>query len=79
MSMLMGRELGLIEKFRDGSLVCEESLNNVKLGMLKLASGILEETKECQKIDLGLIDRLVLINQEKGGEFRIEENGLMRF
>lgn len=63
----------------DMSLVCEETPNNVKLGMLKLTSGIHEEIIEGQKIDLGLIDRLELINQRKGGDFRIEENGVMRF
>ena len=43
MSMLMVCELELIEQFRDMSLVCEETLNSVKLGMFKLTSGILEE------------------------------------
>lgn len=28
---------------------------------------------------MGLIDRLVLINQGKGGDFKINENGVMRF
>lgn len=35
MSMLMVQELELIKKFRDLSLVCEETPNNVKLGMSK--------------------------------------------
>ena len=43
MSMLMVRELDLVEQFRDLSLVCENTPNSVKLGMLKLTSGILEE------------------------------------
>lgn len=34
------------------SLVCEETHNSVKLGMLKLTSGILEEIKEGQITDL---------------------------
>ena len=65
MSMLMVQELELIEKFRDMSLVCERTPNSVKLGMLKLTSGILEEIREGRKINLGLIYRLVLINQGK--------------
>lgn len=46
MSMFMIRELELIEKFRDMSLVCEQTPNSVKLGMLNLTTGILEEIKE---------------------------------
>lgn len=44
MSMLMVQELGFIEQFIDLSLVCEETPYSVKLGMLKLTNGILEET-----------------------------------
>lgn len=47
------------------SLVCEETPNSVKLRMLKLTNGILKEIRERQKVDLGLVDRLVLINQGK--------------
>lgn len=79
MSMLMVRELGLIEQFRDMSLVCEKTHNNVKLGMLKLTTGILEEIRKGQKVNLGLIDLLVLINQGKIGDFTINENGVMSF
>lgn len=46
MSTLMVRELKLIEKFKDLSLVCEITPGNVKLGMLKLTSIVLEEIKE---------------------------------
>lgn len=42
MSMLMVRELELIEQFRDMSLVCEKTPYSVKLGMLKLTSSILK-------------------------------------
>ena len=78
MSMLMMREMELLEQFRDMSLICEETSSGVKLGMLKLTSGILDEIKEGQKSDLGLVDRLTLINQGKGGDFQIDENGIMR-
>lgn len=40
--------------------------NSVKLGMLELTSGILKEIREGQKVDLGLIDWIVLINQVRG-------------
>ncbi|XP_050920509.1 uncharacterized protein LOC127138155 [Lathyrus oleraceus] len=58
--------------------VLQGTSNSVKLGILKLISGILEEIRECQKIDLGLIDRLMLINQGEGGDFRVDENGVIR-
>lgn len=79
MSMLMVRELELIEQFRDTSLVYEDTHNSVKLGMLKMTSGIFGEIRGGRKIDLRLVDRLVLINQGKIGDFRINENDVMRF
>ena len=59
------------------SLVYKETSNNVKMGMLKLTSGILEENREGQKYDLSLVDRLTLINQGNKGEFRMDENGVV--
>ncbi|KAI5436408.1 hypothetical protein KIW84_022768 [Lathyrus oleraceus] len=79
MSMLMVRELDLIEQFRDLSLVCESTHNSVKLGMLKLTSGILDEIREGQKSDVLLVDKLTLVNQGQGGEFRVDENGILKF
>lgn len=61
------------------SLVCEETHSSVKLDMLKLINGTLEEIKEGQKTNVGLVDRLVLINQDNGGDFRIDENCMMSF
>ncbi|KAI5390343.1 hypothetical protein KIW84_075598 [Lathyrus oleraceus] len=79
MSMLMVRELDLIEQFRDLSLVCESTHNSVKLGMLKLTSGILDEIREGQKSDVLLVDKLTLVNQGQGDEFRVDENGVLKF
>lgn len=61
------------------NLLCEETHVSVKLGMLKLTSSILEEIREGQEIDLGLMDCWVLINQGEGGELKIDENSVMRF
>ena len=61
------------------SLVCVETPDSVKFGMLKLTSGIIEEIREGQKFDLKLVDQFNLINQGKGDKFRIDENGAMRF
>lgn len=52
--------------------------NNVKLGILKLTSGILEDIIEGLKVELGLIHWFVLINGCKEVDFRIDENGAMR-
>src|SRR3954463_3465293 len=60
------------------SLVYEETPNIMKLGMLKLTRGILEEIIEGQKHDPSLVDLLLIINQGNGDEFRIDENGMMR-
>ncbi|XP_050876370.1 uncharacterized protein LOC127080084 [Lathyrus oleraceus] len=79
MSMMMVLELELIEQFRDMSLVFKVTPNNVKLGMLEMTSGILEEIREGKKVDLGLGERLMLINQGKEGDFRIDEKGVMKF
>lgn len=79
MSMPMVQELELIERFRDMSLLCKDTPKSVKLGMLKLVSVILDEIREGQKYDVKLVDRLTLINQGQGGDFRIDENGVMSF
>src|ERR1043165_9153975 len=79
MSMLMVRELDLVKQFKDLRLVCENTPNNVKLGMLKLTSGTLDEILIGQKSDVGLVDKLTLINQGQGSEFLFDENGVMRF
>ena len=59
-------------------MVCEETSSGVKLGILKLTSGVLDEIREGQKSDLCLVDRLALINQGRGGDFRIDENGILK-
>lgn len=78
MSMLMVR-LEFIEKFRDMNLICEMTHNSVRLGMLKMTSGILEEIRGGQNIDLRLVDRLVSINQGQSGDFKIDKNGVVIF
>ena len=60
------------------SLVCEETSSRVKLGRLKFTSVILDEIREGQKSDLVLGDKLMLINKGRGGDFQIDENGIMR-
>jgi len=55
------------------------SPNDVTLGMLKVMSNILEEIKNGQKEDLELVDRVVFVNQGKGVDFRLDENGVLVF
>ncbi|RDX93039.1 hypothetical protein CR513_24754, partial [Mucuna pruriens] len=38
--------------FRDSSLVCEVTLKSTKLGMLKVTSDLMEESRESQKLGL---------------------------
>lgn len=51
MLALMARELCFIKQFRDLSLVCEVIVDSVRLGMLKLTSGFLDEIRESQNLD----------------------------
>jgi hypothetical protein len=60
-------------------LVSELTSYAVKLGMLKLTSNILEEIKNGPKEDLEIMDRVVLVNQGKGVDFRLDENGVLMF
>ncbi|KAK2449424.1 hypothetical protein QL285_008622 [Trifolium repens] len=78
-SLLMARELDLIEQFRDLSLVCETTPHSIKLGILKLTDDFLDKVKEGQRGDLSLVNCLALINQGKETDFKIDEKGVIRF
>lgn len=75
----MVRELDLIEHFRDLSLVCEVTIASVRLGMLKLTSGFLDEIRKGQTKDVTLVDQLSLDNQIAHADFRLDDNGVLRF
>ena len=79
MSVVMARELDLIEQFRDSSLVCEVTTNSVRLGMLKLTSGFLDEIREKQKMDAALVDHLSSVNESNDEDFRVDENTILKF
>lgn len=74
MSALMGREMDFIDPFRDIRWVCEMTPISLMFGMIKLTSSILKETREGQKLYSGLIVWLLLINQGKQVDFRVDEN-----
>ena len=63
MSLLMVKELELIEQFRDMSLVVEVTPKSVILGMLKINNDFLDSVREAQKLDVKLVDLLVGIGQ----------------
>lgn len=77
MATLMIRELDLIEKFRDLSLVNEVTADSVKLGMFKMTSGFLDEIRESHKSHVNLVDRLSLDNKDKC--FKVNEHGILKF
>ncbi|MCI60006.1 hypothetical protein A2U01_0081261, partial [Trifolium medium] len=68
------KELELIEEFRDLSLVCEVTSTSVKLGMLKLTNPFLENIKECQKTDERLMKRIMLIEEGKKTNIKVDDN-----
>lgn len=79
MSSLMVKELELIEQFRDLSLVCEVSPQSVSLGMLKINNDFLHSIREAQKLDVKLVDLMTGVNSEAGSDFKVDEQGLLRF
>lgn len=64
MVTLMVRELDLIEQFKYLSLVYKVTADSVKLGMLKLDSGFLDEIRESHKLDVALVDRTSSANED---------------
>ncbi|MCI44381.1 hypothetical protein A2U01_0065620, partial [Trifolium medium] len=47
--------------------------------MLKLTNPFLEKIKECQKKDQKLTERLMLINEGKETDFKVDENGIIKY
>jgi len=65
-SMMMMKELSLIESFRDLNLVVEQKPNNLCLGMLKISSEFLEEIKKAQERDKFFTRKVNHKNERKG-------------
>ena len=79
MSLLMVKELEMIEQFRDMSLVIEVTPKSVILGMLKINNDFLDSIKEAQKLDVKLVDLLVGIGQTESEDFKLDAQGVLRF
>nr|XP_012567254.1 uncharacterized protein LOC105851203 [Cicer arietinum] len=69
----------LLEQFRDLSLVCEVTPESIKLGMLKVTSGLLEEIENNQELDLYLLDKLQSMDQGREPDFKIGVDEILRF
>ena len=74
----MVRELDLLEQFRDMSLVCEVTPKSVRLGMLKVVSGLVEEIRYYQKSNTFLLVHLESITLDKQSSFILRANGVLR-
>lgn len=77
-SAFMVRELDLLEQFRDMSLVCEVTPKSVRLGMLKVVSGLVEEIRDYQKSNTFLLVHLEFITLDKQSSFILRANGVLR-
>lgn len=75
---LMVRKLDLLEHFRDMNLVCEVIPKSVRLGMLKVVSGLVEEIRYYQKSNTFLLVHLESITLDKQSSFILRANGVLR-
>lgn len=53
--------------------------SNVRLGMLKLNSGFLNDMREDQKLNIKLVDQLSSVGQDGDEDFRVDESGVLKF
>jgi len=78
MPAMMVKEFELLEQFRDLSLVCELSPQSVQLGMLKINSDFLNNSREAQQVDVKFVDLMVTSNQAEDSDFKVDEQGVLR-
>jgi len=71
---LMVREMDLLDQFRDLSLACEVTPNNVRLGTLRITSELLGDIMEGHKTDTFLKTQLEVIESGRDSSFNV---GLM--
>ena len=79
LSMMMVKELDLIESFRDLNLAVKLRPNSICLGMLKISSEFLEEIKRAQERDQFLQEKLIAKVEAKESEFHKDSNGIIKF
>jgi len=78
-SMMMVKELDLIESFRDLNLVVKLRPNSICLAMLKISSEFLEEIKRAQERDQFLQEKLIAKVEGNESEFHKDSNGIIKF
>ena len=79
-SALMVREYDLLEQFRDLSLGCDVTPNGIlRLGVLKVTSGLMSEILEGQQIDPFLMAQCEAITAGKESHFIVGSDGVLRF
>ena len=61
------------------SLVYEMTPQSVMLGMLKINNDFLDIIKEAQKLDVKLVDLMVVSNRSDDSEFKVDAQGVLRF
>ena len=61
------------------SLVCEVTPQSVMLGILKINNEFLDSIREAQKLDVKLVDSMVRIDQSENGDFKLDEQGVLKF
>jgi len=76
---MMVKELELIEKLRDMNLGMQLSEDSIRCSVLTLTSDVLETIREQQKNDVELQQFVSWIGTEKGKEYRMGSNGILRF
>jgi len=78
-SAMMVKELELIEKLRDMNLGMQLSDDCIKCGVLTLTSDVLGVIRDRQKDDTELQQFVSWIGTEKGKDYRIGTDGILRF
>jgi len=78
-SAMMVKELELIEKLRDMNLGMQLSGDCIKCGVLTLTSDVLGVIRDRQKDDAELQQFVSWIGTEKGKDYRIGTDGILRF
>jgi len=78
-SAMMVNELELIEKLRDMNLGIELSEDSIRCSVLTLTSDVLETIREQQKSDAELQQFVSWIGTEKGKDYRMGSDGILRF
>jgi hypothetical protein len=78
-SMMMVKEIELIEQFRDLNLSLEFTPESIKCGMLKVTNELMGSIMVGQSADEELQEKVKLISQGERSEFRIGTDGILRF